>query len=241
MNRVDIHLAISTGSRPVFFNEDISWRPYFGGRSHDEKQTSQHAEVRPTLPYPGAIVDARLHHIWADTRECCDIFNLAFLTRRKLEPRLFQEIIISVQYRLLHLQYLDDFSFENRVDSQNRLHEVLRCSVLAFTTTIFMKIINMEVRYHLLGLQLKAALSALDKPVDSREWELRVWICFVASITLFRGREHEWLAVALTQSLGALELTSWLEVKAALKRHLWIDMIHDAEGLGVFKGYGFDT
>lgn len=221
---------MSTGSKPLFFDEDISWEPYFAKTNYEKKQTSRPAKSGSPFSPIDDIVDSRLNHIWIDAMEFCEISNLAFATSRRLESGLFQEIVISLQYRLLNLEYLDEFSFDNRGDPQNRLHEAVRCGLLALTVTIFLKIPNKEVRYHILGLQLKAALLALEAPGSSEEWEMRLWLYFMAGLSLFPVGERDWLVNGLKKCLRTLRLTSWSEAKVVLKQYLWIDMIHDTEG-----------
>ena len=73
----------------------------------------------------GRLPDSRLLAIHSDLHEFSRAANLAAQTGRKLEPDLLQDVMVSIQYRLLHLKY----------DSKDA-HELLRVVMLAYSTTV---------------------------------------------------------------------------------------------------------
>ena len=230
--RVDIQVALNTGSKPVFRTNGNSWEPYFA--SSDIK-SGRPNKTDLILTSFGLTLDPRLAHVWADLQEFCSILNLAFISRRKIEPKLFQEITVSVQYRLLHLSYIDDLGLNQTQTLKDKLHEMVRVGLLAFTTTISLHATNDKVRFRHLASHLKEILQAMDKPLDSNGEEMKLWLLFVAALSVFRTGPRAWLKDDLIKSLEALQISSWMAAKKVLKGFLWVDMIHDVGGKRVFE------
>ena len=204
-------------------------------------------------------MDFRLLHIWADLHELNATFNLANVTGRKFGASLFQEIMVSLNYRLLHLNYAiteDDEDAGNCSDQargqayfgkecqssnamNNEIHESLRLGMLAFSTTIFLQMANLSMRFDHLAGSLEAALRTLHIPTatDRNGWEMRLWLLFVVGISILGDRIGGWLRENVLQVLDVLKLNTWKKVRFILKDHLWIDMIHDSMGEEMFRRY----
>lgn len=223
-------MAISTGCQPVLFYEGISWEAYFvqpgsGPRSSQLRRV----DIGSFLNSSNRTLDSRISNIWHDAQEFCTVVNLAHLTHRKLKASLFQEIMVSLQYRLLQLNQ------SPHIIPQGSLHETIRLGVLAFTTTVFLQTINNSTRYLHLASSLTLALMSLDQPLTSEDWELRLWIMVVATDTVFScNRYGNWLREKLHVATKALQVSSWQEFKAIMKKFLWIDTINDAHGQKIF-------
>jgi hypothetical protein len=71
--------------------------------------------------------DPRVVNVWHDLYEFSREANIATQVGRKLEANILQEVMISVQYRLLYLQYGEDDAYE-----------LLKMVMLAYSTTIFL-------------------------------------------------------------------------------------------------------
>lgn len=133
--RTDLVLAMRTGSEPLLYNSDsLTWKPYLADPAKS-----------PAPPWH-TLVDApdiRLVSVWLDLREFTMSFYLAQQTKRKISPILFQEVLISVQYRLHHLCFMSD-------DRQG----TIRLAMLVFSASLFL-----DVQSHPLHCaQLAAAL-----------------------------------------------------------------------------------
>lgn len=175
------------------------------------------------------ILDSRIENIWHDAQELCAIINLAHLTQRKLQGSLFQESMVSLQYRLLQLHQTP------QIIPPNSLHEAVRLGILAFTTSVFLKTIDNSMRYLDLATSLKVALNALDVQQTPQDWELRLWILVVTAILIFNsGKRSKWLREKLHTATTEFQVSSWLELKVIMKKFLWIDTIHDTQGKNIF-------
>jgi hypothetical protein len=220
--RVDLCFALSSGSRPLFFSDGMSWEPYLAQKGQPLKSVS----IPPLL----SQLDRRLVNIWLDLQEFCTSLNLAFRKYMKLDQNLFQEMTVSVIYRLLHLDYSNvDYDGQDN-DFSDTVHEAIRLAILGFATTIFLQISNVDMGYTYLASKLEMALRALEKPIDPDEWQLRVWLLSVAEISVLRGQDTSWLEMSLVEGLHVLEVTSWLEAKQALQVYLWVDTMHNQAG-----------
>ncbi len=203
----------------------------------------------------GVSADPRLAAVWADMAEFCRTVNLAFATGAKLEPVLFQEMMVSVQYRLLHMRYGGSTGAGEHRDAvdAHKLHEAVRLAMLAFATTVFMQIAHIDMRYAHLASGLEAALRALEVPLaadaDCCGMELRVWLLLVANTSLPPSPRRavaeieedsgtgNWLETELVQALRELGVASWAGTREILKRWgLWIDMVHDRRGKNMLTG-----
>lgn len=210
--RVDIQLALYTWTKPLFFSDDISWQPFFMGEL---------CMSDITLELLAEVHDTRLRHVLADAREFCTIANLAHVTGRKMKPHLFQEIMVSLQYRLLHLDY--------SASGCSAMDEAIRLAILCFTTTVFLQVAGIGTRYYRLAAQFRKALLSLEIPTTQSSWHLRLWMLVAAAIST-PLKSCKWLQVALIEGLNQGQICNWTEMKLVLKNFLWIDAIHDAAG-----------
>jgi hypothetical protein len=143
--------------------------------------------------------------------------------------------MVSLQYRLVYLKYEDGFGFnEDSTSFQQCLPEAVRLGLLAFTTTIFQQIAWVDTPYRDLATNFKAILLKLEIPTDVDIWKVKLWLLFVAALSVLRGDTSIWLKESLLHCLKELKLPSWKDTKMVLKEYLWVDMIHDEEAEKVF-------
>ncbi|TVY13988.1 hypothetical protein LARI1_G008670 [Lachnellula arida] len=213
MCRADLTMALLTDRKPLFFSDGICWEPYIA------KNAS-----RKTLPTHMAGLDSNLLHIWADLREFTRSANLAFQTGQKIGCILFQEILVSVQYRLLLLDV-----------SAGSLDEVVLVGMLAFATNIFLQMQGLGIRFDALSSRLRGCLLGLRGLEDDATVELKLWLLFVARMPDSVSEIDSWIEAEMKKTLGALGLKKWEAVKDILKRYLWIDVLHEKGGKDAFE------
>ncbi|KAB5585505.1 hypothetical protein GE09DRAFT_1277029 [Coniochaeta sp. 2T2.1] len=226
--RADLQVAVNRGTKPLFFADGrISWRSYLAASRDGQKDNTEEELLHDVL---GETPDAKLVNVWVDLREFCRAANIAVATGRLLDPDLFQEVMTSVQYRLLHLRYGDgDGDGTGREDTW---HEAVRLSMLALATTVFLRIHGMEMRYHDLGRRLKAAMLALGGASGGKKKrEMLLWMAVVAGVAIFHGPvDGSWLREYAREA----DVESWTAARGVLKDRLWIDHLHDKEGADVY-------
>ncbi|GAD92297.1 hypothetical protein PVAR5_0887 [Paecilomyces variotii No. 5] len=211
--RVDLSLALKTGSPPLFFTDhSICWKPYL----YDSQRTSKMTPLHTVCDLP----DIRLVNVWLDLHELTTAINLSHQTKCKLSAGLFQEALISVQYRLQNLIYNID-------DAQ----EIMRVAMLAISTTLFIDTRDISTKYRLLSEKLRVALQSLEQNANGKWLQLTLWLIFIGKLLVLDGPEDGlWLGEKLLSTIRSLEVTSWAEVRHILKGFLWIDGIYDKAG-----------
>ncbi len=171
-----------------------------------------------------AVPDTRLANVWMDLRDFCMAINLASQTQQKVKVQLYQEVLVSAQYRLQFLSY----------DSGDE-HEMLRAGMLAFTTTLFFEIHGVPVKYVKLARHLKVLLRTLEQRNDDEWLKMTLWLLFTARVSVMRGPEDGlWFQKRLLQTKQALRLTTWAETREILKDYLWVGVINDEAGRAFF-------
>lgn len=170
-----------------------------------------------------SISDPRMVNVWNDLYEFSRAANIATQTGRKLEPGLLREVMISVQYRLLHLQY-----------DKEDTHELLRMVILAYSTTIFPPLFShfgaAPISYPSLSGCLQWFLFTLQEPSDEKLKAL-LWLLAVIRISIL---DDELIDLNLAQTVQALGLNSWDEILTIMKGFLWIEKLHEPQAKRIF-------
>lgn len=167
-------------------------------------------------------IDPRLANIWSDLDLFCTSANLAFHTSQKMKPEMFQNMLISIGYRLTLLEL-----------RAGDLNELFRLGLLAFSTTVFLQTQAIKMRFGHLSRQFRDALLKTDW-ADGSVTALRLWLLFVAGLSAATRDDDHWLLPLLFAALHDAQFTSWESVRAVLKGFLWVDALHDVEGEKIF-------
>ena len=167
--------------------------------------------------------DDRLANVWKDLQEFCLISNLAYQTKRELDPRMVSEVMLSIVYRLLHLD------FENEP-----VNEVIRVGLIGFATTIFLGGKGARRRYdHFAGVfrgVLGFPESSVDLPPAFQLWLLFTWCVYAGA-----DFSDSWQASWQSKILQHLEVRIWDAVRKVLKSVMWVAFLHDPDGRRVFE------
>ncbi|KAB5566846.1 hypothetical protein GE09DRAFT_1284560 [Coniochaeta sp. 2T2.1] len=233
--RIDLALAMRTGAKPLLFTPpELTWKPYLADPATSPTAYPWH----DLLDSP----DIRLVYIYLDLGEFGRSLNLAHQTKRKIPPSLFQEVLISVQYRLHHLSY-----------PSHDVQETLRLAMLAFSASLFLSAPHSPHTRPVLdcskGLAAGFAESLLllhvfeRKTHDGRDPCLELDLCLaflgrvmVSGLDLAEQQQQRsrLLDGKIISTARALGLTAWTEMRRVLKGFLWVDVIHDEPGRRLF-------
>jgi hypothetical protein len=234
-SRADLSLAIGTGSRPIFLGEDISWEPYFSRDNAAERKKTAKAASSSKQPGSQCTVakascpssDEKLSNIWSDLQEFAKASNIAFQTNRRLEQAVFQQLMISVHYRLLHLE---------SAHAAHSLEESLRLGMLAFSATIFLQMRGIRLGYQYLASRLEVCFRGMQALDETVALEFELWLLFMSDVsTLIDPLKNSWLLDRLSLTTEKLGLRSWEKTRTVLKAHLWVDRLHDDPGEKLFR------
>lgn len=151
------------------------------------------------------------------------IGNLAYQTQRKIEADVFHEMLASIQYRLLHVQF-DDGSPD----------EAMRLGMLSFATTIFLQWDGVASHYHHLSEIFKESLRKLKSSTGIPPW-LILWLLIVVCVSVFDEANDAWVQQWLAETLRLTGVQSWIEGRKALRSIMWIDLLHDRPGKVIFE------
>ena len=205
-----------TDTKPMFFSHDISWDPFIAKGQNN---------LQDLLPNHFAGLDKKLSNIWADLREFTKSANLAFQTGKKMDCVLFQEILISIQYRLLYIS-----------NNSSHLDTIIHVGMLAFATNVFLQMQGFAMRFEKLSARLQHVTIGLQSFRDGSVLEFTLWLLHFARVTNVSVKNRDpWLEFEMSKALEALNLTSWESTRDTLKKYLWIDVLHDKGGKKAFE------
>jgi hypothetical protein len=218
-------MAISQGSRPYFFQDGVSWDSFFEScpvlkRLRPIPSTAMLRTRRLIKP-----VDRRLYYIFQDVQDFSQLVNFLFQSHQKIRPGIFQDLLTSLQYRILLL----DFGIDNR------FAELVRLSMLAYLTVVLFRLPQVKLQYPFLGSQLRTSCQTF-KPANEQERRAFAWAMFVGFMSALDLQDEE-LTMMLSEMMVPCLGSSWGEVKASLKEVLWIDGIYDGPGEEVYEKF----
>ncbi|KAJ0375760.1 hypothetical protein COL26b_006082 [Colletotrichum chrysophilum] len=221
---VDIGWSLITGERPEYFSDNLSYEPAFAstlGPSPGGVTPSQGPS--PIRNFVESL-DLRLGYIFQDLQDFSAMVKILF-RKQKIDPIKFQQLMTSIQYRLLYLE-LDN----------NTVAEALRLAMLGFIATLYLHILGARLRFVWLSNRLRETLQAVDlsRAETPSSRLLLAWILVIGSTAVFDDNDDVWLLPKLASLRNPLG-TTWPKAKENLAKVLWIDNIHDAKGVNVFE------
>lgn len=236
---------MATGARPRLFQDNGGG---WGCQVAQGRSARHFPELRGITVPPHPPLDPRLLHVWADLREFSRIANevttntTTTTTATRMPINIFSKVGSSVPYRLVHFQF-----------QPTSPEEVLRLSMLAYAKTLVMRLKGFLTRLDFLANKVKPALQAqlaarlAVRTRDGNEDEQNadrfvLWALFIVAVSLCEDNidddnddMQKWFRACLVQILATLPLRTWTDVKATLKKFLWVDLLHDCPARVVFE------
>ncbi|KAH8700088.1 hypothetical protein BGW36DRAFT_373329 [Talaromyces proteolyticus] len=225
--RADLSYALLSGHRPRLL-KGFPWTCFIAHRGLINCSHQPHdATVRAFLE---TTVDTRLHNAFRDLHDFSCISNLAYQTTRKLSPDIYNEMMISILYRLTNLSFEGD-----------PVQEMIRIGLLTFSSTLFIQRHFIEQPYdHLLHLYNNAlfgllGLTDIELPIALLLWFTIFSLVVGCEETPLAGR----LRVLLDKALLRVSINSWHLAREILGSIMWVDFIHDRLGKQAFESAMF--
>jgi len=222
--RADLAYALLSGHRPFLLREGLSWDCFIANRGLIQCRHQPHdTNIRA---FAETAVDARLYNALRDLHAFSCLSNLAYQTTRKLLPEMYNEMMVSILYRLTHLSFKSD-----------PLQEAIRSGLLAYSSAIFMQRQYMGQPYdHLLKLYSNT-LSRLRKATDiDLPLPIVLWLTMLSHVVAHKEFSREdWRKVWLDEAVSRAGIDTWSQAREMLKSVVWIDFIHDSLGMKVFE------
>lgn len=216
--------AIKYGERPEFVADDLSWEPAIDRLIHAESPIVPR-EASSVLQGIIESLDPKIRSVFQDLRAFASVADGLIATKSKLRPELFQEIMMSIQYRLLLL--------ETRLEAQP-IEEAIRLGLIAFQTSVFLQMYGTKVKYEFLNDQLASAIQSFPESSPALV-QLKTWLAFIASIAVLDSNEPWLVATIRRLTLGS----DWLETRRSLEDFMWVGVIHNGTGKQVYNGAHF--
>ncbi|KAK6331200.1 hypothetical protein TWF696_003265 [Orbilia brochopaga] len=216
--RTDIEHSFQSGVRPRFYrdvfpHDIIRAMPSWSACSYEAFVTTTAAQ----------IYNINLQCIFRDL-VCAARYLNDTQGGPRLRPLEFQELLISVCYRLLHAHPLMDERPANIAEDACHL------ALLALMTTMLIRpaIHQSWPSYALVTDLLRCAVRAMGDSEEDDEFML--WLLFAGGISVLDARREAWLAERLGRCTAAMGVESWAAAREILARFPWIGYFHD--GLG---------
>jgi hypothetical protein len=185
--------------------------------SHEPYQAQVHAVAD--------ALDWKLGNCWKDLHAFSCMSNLAYQTTRKFSPNTYNEMMISILYRLMNL------SFE-----QDVLQEAIRTGLLTFSSTIFLTRLYMKQPYehlfHLFGSALFKLCQSASIMVPPA---FMLWLMILYYLVAYtQPAPEDWQSVWLGKAISLTGVRVWPDAHGVLKSIMWVDFVHDVAGRKVF-------
>jgi hypothetical protein len=147
----------------------------------------------------------------------------AVLTRGliKLEPFVFQDILISVLYRVIYQYPISKCDLTSGTDG------LLSLSILAFISTVFFQagLLN-RLPYDLLAQNLRQLLASVQA-TSALSNRLLLWIFHVGGISVLTDHDMVWLLPKIQSTASLLGVTDWQSAKSMISAFPWLSVFHD--------------
>jgi hypothetical protein len=146
---------------------------------------------------------------------------------------MYNEIMISVLYRLTHLSLARD-----------PVQEALRLGLLAASTTLFMQRQFMENPYdHLAGLYRNALLKLRGPGNPDIPTPIVLWLALMMLVVEHKeDSQGDWLIGWLGEIVSRAGIGSWSQAQEMLRSIVWVGFVHDERGKQAFEAamFGLD-
>ena len=171
-------------------------------------------------------LDPKFGNCWKDLHAFSCMSNLAYQTTGKLSPVTYNEMMISILYRLLHL------SFE-----ESSLQEAIRIGLLTFSSTIFLTRLYMKQPYEHLFSLFSNSLSKLCQSTSIIVPQpIMLWLMILYHMVSYKQPSPEdWHSVWLGKAVSLTRVKAWPDARGILKSVMWVDFVHDAPGKEAFE------
>ncbi|KAF4339318.1 hypothetical protein FBEOM_6732 [Fusarium beomiforme] len=218
--RVDLGWSLRNGCKPEIYSGKPAWEPLFEAFG---TVASSFEIQQPSLNFMNVYNswDWRLQNAFKDLRDFSVLANKLSPCAQKLKPEAFQEIMLSIQYRLLQLDFSQDSA---------PIQEALRIGLLAYESTIFLQVQGMKLKSDSFSRQFREAIQAIPVLGEATA-NIKLWLLLVGSIMVFDSSE-DWLVQSIHSLTGR---QPWDEVRERVAEIMWIDVIHDVPGRKAFE------
>ena len=224
-------MALYSGSKPSFFNNPLStepFPPYPDLTSLIELRTPGPAatgsqSTGSAMFFDDDKIDDELARAWRVMSDFCSVINFAVDSRQRITVETFLDTMASVMYRLLDMRF----------EASSR-DEAIRLGLLCFSCSVFLHWRRLGMSYPHLTSAFRGCLARLTTPFSHISPQLVLWLLMAGAVSVFDASDDEWLRPLLLVNIGLYEIYSWSKMQDLLMSFMWIGLVHDKPGKGVF-------
>jgi len=218
--RADIEYALQNGSRPQLNRDD------FPRNLLESKMASLSMSQYETFSSDNPqIYDFTLQQVFEDLMSVSCLLNHNTACFR-LEPFAYQEILLSVCYRLVHRYPLAHQGYGYGNDHE----ELLYLGLLAFMTTLLFQYAFRRLSYPLLTKRLRNAIERLLNRGLMND-PMTLWLLVVSGISVFDNADNRtWLVSHVKRYLSRLQIGTWSALRDEIRNFPWFNMVHEGPG-----------
>jgi hypothetical protein len=215
-SRADIQYAIHSGAHSRFFRDQFPSQIAQFVLKHPNVQIENSSEAQLSKR-----LNPQLRGVMSDITTVCQLLN-DDCTPLTLGPFEFQEILISVCYRLLRFCPL------SRANSLDNNEAVLYLGLLALMSTMLFQNGDLpQIQFRLLTRELRSIIDSIaSNEVDEAVF---LWLLFVCGISVYRN-DQSWLASLIRRCTLAYDVRDWRNARAKFSHLPWIDVMHNKPG-----------
>jgi hypothetical protein len=141
-----------------------------------------------------------------------------------LEPFAYQEILISVCYRLLHRYPLASNG------PSNKNEKAIYLGVLAWMTTVlFQHGRSLRLSYDILQRNIRDFIDGISGS-DIIDPTIFLWLLFLSGLTTSDVNNRDWLLPPIKKCLFTLNIDSWPSVHESIGKLPWLNIFHNKRG-----------
>lgn len=217
-------MALHSGVDPIFFHDPcvVKFTPYPTRLSDSVPPEFRLHEAQLVNSHDLGITDVELGKTWDTMQAFCSLFNYAAESERKIPQQLFLDTMTSAMYRLISMRFPID-----------TLHEAVRLGLSAFGSHVFLQWSNHRLPHrHLPTIYKECLTEHLRSGMASSR--LMPWFIMVGAMAVF-PKGDTWLEPWLRWATGMPGFGSWGEVRASMRKLLWIDFVHDRCGADIYN------
>ena len=215
--RTEFCMCYENGQPPVLFTYDeIPWSLMEPSQDFFRKGTPFGLAER---------IDPTLAAVYSAMCCFCEMVNIAAVNQAaRLSEDTFLHAMGSILYRLLYLRY-----------ERGSLDETIRLSLLAFSAPVFL---DWKTVYWINGHFITSWRQCLTDmlanftcftPQDS------IWILMIGALTMSHDQDFRTQIMDCLQFLTvSSHMSTWEDLELLLKSYVWIDVLFDEPGKGIF-------
>lgn len=138
---------------------------------------------------------------------------------QKIDLYLFQELLITIFYRLLTIP------FHPNPSSPPTIEDAYHAGLTLFMTTLFLQY-GSKRALHCVSITGRLKI-VLQSTTLEREDGLKLWLLMLNCVWVMGDGEADWLLPIVGEQSRKMDLSAWEEARKVVERYPWIGRLHD--------------